>query len=316
MSRLILKKINASDVPTPSANTVTLFIDITSGKLTAKDETGIVVDVGDNYANLVFWWNNAMEQAADLPIAEEGERGMRLDEIGRKVYEKQSGLWVYVFDMDGGASLIPFTDAGYPALTNVGQTLLLLMDIDLVVELSGGSINEVGLTVDDVSFSWTLSRDVTSQILDNGIGSIPPGTTIYDLIAAGITGNTTFTITVADEIDESQSSTSVLFKHPVYYGIGGETIDNAGVLALSGYELRDDREAEFDVIGGGYYIYFAMPASYAPEPTFFVNGILNTAWEKTTIVGFENASGYIEPYYIYRSTYLQNASDNIHIKIA
>ena len=52
----------------------------------------------------------------------------------------------------------------------------------------------------------------------------------------------------------------------------------------------------------GQYVYFAYPSSFGVA-TFTVNGLLNTDWSLTTRA-FVNASGYSEPFHIYRSNNL------------
>lgn len=177
------------------------------------------------------------------------------------------------------------------------------------VSLSGGSINEVGTTVQDVFLSWSTNKTMVSRTLsapvpvgDRDRG--PGGSGSYLHEGANRTTNTTYTITVNDGQQNASNSTSVNFRFRRHWGTSELTsLNDAQILSLQGSELATGRNKSWLQNGNGEYIYYAYPTSFGAA-TFTINGLLNTDFtlEQRDHV---NAHGVTVPFNIYRTNSIQ-----------
>lgn len=166
---------------------------------------------------------------------------------------------------------------------------------------------EVGQTVTSVSLSWTLNKTMTSLSLNNGIGDIDPGLTVYTHEPVSITSNTTYTLTAGDGSNTTTRSTSFYFRHRRWRGTSPNTeLSSSDILALGSSAFDTNRSHSFSIDGNGEYIWICYPAAWG-EAAFTVNGLASTAWTRYT-VSHTNASGHTENYYCYRSNTMQNGT--------
>lgn len=197
-------------------------------------------------------------------------------------------------------------------IKNVKQALDTLLYVEpKITSFIGGGNYEIGTTVADVNLTWTINKNVTSQVLEKAgasVGDIDVSARTYTDTEANLSTNTTYKLTVSDGIKSTTAITTISFKHKRYYGVStNDTLDNAGILGLSN-ELTDNRiqTRTFDCSGGKYF-YFVLPKSMCTGISFKVGGL--TFSDMTVIeVGFTNASGYTSTYNIYRSTEFQTGS--------
>lgn len=204
----------------------------------------------------------------------------------------------------GDASEITYHNPSYPTVEAALDELLYIAP---VVVLTGGSTVEIGQTVNSVVLNWTVNKEITSQSIDQGIGSLLPSLRTYTHSGQTITTNRTYTITVNDGATPATSSTSVLFSNKRYWGTSTLTsLTDAQIIALSS-EFSSSRvqTRTFDCTGGKYF-YFAWPTSFG-TPSFKVGGL---SFSDMTLVtrAFVNASGYSSSYDIYRVTNIQTGS--------
>lgn len=176
------------------------------------------------------------------------------------------------------------------------------------VVLSGGSSHEKGETVTSVSLTWTLNKDITSQSINQGIGTLDVELRVYTHSGQTITTNRTYTITVSDGVNSDTSSITVAFYNKRYYGVSADdTLSDAEILAqLSGeYSSSRVQTRTFDCSGGKYF-YIVYPTSWGTA-SFKVGGLSFSDMNLETR-SFTNASGYAESYNIYRPNNIQTGS--------
>jgi hypothetical protein len=175
--------------------------------------------------------------------------------------------------------------------------------VPLAVSSFSNSIGvvEKGSSVASANLAWAYNNPVTSQSLDNGIGSLLPTVTTYHDVGPW-TSNRTWTLTGSYGTDTVHATTSILFESKRYWGPQAATsLTDGQIIALSS-EFGTSFGMSHSITCAAQYLYFAFPASFG-IPTVTVNGLVNTAW---TVVAraFVNASSYNTSYNIYRSNNL------------
>ena len=182
--------------------------------------------------------------------------------------------------------------------------------VPLQVTSFGNTVNvaEIGATVPNTTLSWVYNKAVTSQSIDQGIGVLASG--LRTTPATGPwTNGITWTVTASDGTVTAHRSTGISFMNRRYWGPDASpAINDAGIIALSS-EFASSFSQSRTITAAAQYIYFAFPSSFG-TPQFTVNGLLNTAWTKTTR-SFVNASGHASSYDIWRSDNLLTGTYNI-----
>ena len=213
-----------------------------------------------------------------------------------------------------GAGEVTANDVAYSngEYTSVKEALDALLYVAPTVQfIQGGSSQEIGASLENVTVKWKTNKDVTTQVLKKNnvqVGELTATDREYTDTGANITTNTTYTITVGDGNKTATASANITFRPKRYWGVStSATLDNAGVLALSG-ELCNDRTQTrtFDCSGGKYF-YIVLPKSMCNNITFKVGGLAFSDMEVTEIQ-LTNASGYTQAYNIYRPTEIQTGS--------
>lgn len=183
---------------------------------------------------------------------------------------------------------------------------------NIVTFVNNVGIAETGSTVAAVNLTWTLSGSTpTSQSINQGIGAIPVGT-LTATYSTPFSANKTFTLTVQNAQGTDTANSSVLFEQKRYWGTSLSTsLNDAGVLGLSSEFGTSITMATKTITSSVAYIYLAWPTAWG-TPQITVNGLLNTAWTKTTRA-FVNGSGYSSSYDIYRSDNLLTGTYQISV---
>jgi hypothetical protein len=211
---------------------------------------------------------------------------------------------------------ISFDYGGY---TEIDTPLRELIDATLyrapLVALSNtAGVVELGTTVDDVTVNWTLSQGViTTQSLTD-VETLAANVRTYAFTALGLNGPAakTYTLTYSDGRTTRNAATEIIFRQKRYWGLSSfSTLASSDILALDS-EFTTTKTQTRLFYPSNQYLYFAYPADFG-EAAFVVNGLTNTAWEKTT-VNVTNAAGYESFYFVYRSTYLQNAALTVEVR--
>jgi hypothetical protein len=194
------------------------------------------------------------------------------------------------------------------------------IQIGLYTALTGSITNdtpthEKGETVNDINLSWSYNNalSVTSQSINQGIGSIPLGTYTHALTAQGLTTNKTWTLTATDGTTTINPTTTVAFYDKRYWEpntITGPPTDGEIIAMTSEFASSRGTTKSFDC-SGGKYIWICYPASWGAG-TFWVGGlqVTFTLFSKT----FVNASGYSTSYYCYRSNNILNGSITVTVQ--
>lgn len=189
---------------------------------------------------------------------------------------------------------------------------------------------ENGDTVTSVQFNWTLPSDGSSQSINNGIGTIAPVTLRTHTESVSLTTDTTYTLTVIDNLTPYNANATVDFKYRIYWGVstdnnvGGVDTASAGVpqsggtpIAINASDLvtagitnsvlanNKNQTRNFNATGGRF-LYFLWPTAYG-VPTFTVNGFPSTGW-KGIDTTFTNTFLVPTTYTVWRTQFIQNGS--------
>lgn len=226
------------------------------------------------------------------------------------VYSRVGGQWKI---LAGGVGIDgSYNNPTYPALTTIAGAL----DYLLYVPVAGTGLAvspptaEVGQAVSSVLLSWGYTLPVTTQSV-SGPGAVP--LTVADrsktLTGIGLTSTTAYSVTGSDGKTTVTQSASIQFLRRRFWDVSFLSSVSPDNLANS--ELTSTRTQSKTFNASGQYIYFAWPSSFG-TPTFTINGLLNTAWVKSTM-SRTNGYGYVENYDVYRSQYLQTGSITVSV---
>lgn len=230
------------------------------------------------------------------------------------IEERESyGVWERIdVQPSGGSSSVTaadvsYTNTGYPNIHNVEEALNSLLYVAPHVSISGGGNYEIGYVVPSVILSWNWNKTITSQSLNQGIGSLGIDVRTYTYTEP-IHTTTSFTITGSDGTRTATASTSVVFSPKRYWGVSENTnLTDEQILGLSN-ELSTSRTQTrtFDCTGGKYF-YFVIRTQYCDGISFKVNGLSFTDMDVETR-SVINAQGYSASYNIYRVHNIQTGS--------
>lgn len=161
------------------------------------------------------------------------------------------------------------------------------------------SIAELGEIVSNLKLTWSYNKEPVIQKLDNS--TLDNNIREYT-VNSNIETNKTFRLEVSDGKNTVNKTTSINFYNGRYHGVSNsENYDSDFILSLN-KTLTNSRACSFTVdCGQGQYIFFAIPTRFG-TPTFTVGGFTG-GFTKVATVDFTNASGYTEPYNIYKSDY-------------
>lgn len=161
---------------------------------------------------------------------------------------------------------------------------------------------EIGSTVNNITLAWKLNKKPASLTID-GTAQEAVADGSLSLTGLGLKETKKWTLKATDERGTvATKETSLSFHNGVYYGVGSaqESYTSAFVRGLT-KTLRSTKLASFTAnAGAGQYIYYCLPTRMG-TCTFTVGGF-EGGFDLAGTINFENASGYKENYYIYRST--------------
>lgn len=170
------------------------------------------------------------------------------------------------------------------------------------------TIAEIGSTVSALTLNWTTNKTPTKLSLTTSsseeVVTISADVKQKDMSGLSATHdkNVSFTLKATDERDAvAEKSVSMQFHNGVYYGVAKEPTEynSKFILGLS-KELRNSKRRDITVTAGdGEYIYYCLPVRIG-KCTFTVGGFTG-GFSLVNTIEFENASGYKENYYIYKS---------------
>ena len=178
------------------------------------------------------------------------------------------------------------------------------------------STAEMGATVTQVTLIWNCNKKPVRVLLDKVDQEIGIAGTVTQT-NLDIQSTKTWEIAVADERGKTaQKQARLSFLNGVYYGAAAapEAYDSAFILGLK-KELRGSKLPSFTVTAGaGQYIFYCLPVRFG-TCSFKVGGF-DGGFSLATgePVAFENASGYTENYYIYKSTNANLGTTTVEVK--
>lgn len=185
--------------------------------------------------------------------------------------------------------------------------------IDITAISNTAGTKECGTALDSLTISWAVNKEPTGQVISTGDTLTAAQRSITwneaEIQAMGINAVAklvhTFTVTATDERGKTdKASTSVAFENRVYYGTAPmpNAVDRNFILSLPKSIMTGTRKRTFDMSDAeGYYTWYATPVRLG-ACAFKVNGF-NGGFNDPETILFENALGYEEPYYVYRSEY-------------
>jgi len=168
---------------------------------------------------------------------------------------------------------------------------------------------EIGATVTSETLNWTWNKTILAQSIDQGIGVLAPNLRTLNLTGLSITSNTTWTLTGDDGVNTATASATLSFLNKRFWGVSSVANPVGTDLDSLSSELSTTRAQSRSLSASAQYMYFAWPSTFG-TPTFTVNGLLNTAWVKTTLT-YTNLHGHAASYDVYRSTFLQNGTNSV-----
>lgn len=202
---------------------------------------------------------------------------------------------------------VAYTNEQYPDMENLQDAMDELLYTAPNVSISGGGSYEIGYKKETTNLSWTWSKKITSQSLNQGIGQLDPTVRSYTYDKP-ITSNTTFTITGTDGKTTKTASTSVTFQPSRYWGVSAKTsLTDADILGLSSELSTSRTQSRTFNCSGGKYFYFVIRTDYCSGIKFKVGGLSfsDMIVETRSVV---NAQGYSQSYNIYRVNNIQTGS--------
>lgn len=161
---------------------------------------------------------------------------------------------------------------------------------------------EIGSTVINLTFNWTLNKTPKMLLLENiNLNTMSTSYTWEDI---NLTENRVFTLYASDEDETTEATTAVTFVSAIYYGVSnltGDSINSDFVNSLTKL-LDDSKKLTFQVNAEvGEYIYFACPANLG-TPRFYVSGFEGGFILENGNVQVTNAFGRVETYQVWRSS--------------
>lgn len=206
------------------------------------------------------------------------------------------------------ASNVQYTNINFAAITNVQEALDYLLYAKPEVRLYGGETYEKGYCCECVDLWWEVNKEVTTQYINNGVGTIDCTLRNLSIEDANIEDDTTFTITVSDGKNKASASTKISFAQKIYWGVSANTeLSQEEILNFDNeFENVTENTCVFNCSGGKYF-YIVAPAKYHNDFMFRINGFIFSDMEETSLM-LKNASGYEDEYIVYRSNNIQTGS--------
>ena len=207
----------------------------------------------------------------------------------------------------GSANSIVYNNPNFPNCTTLDSALDTLFAKAFYVAPSITSFDitpsdivyEIGTTINNLEFNWTINKDIKSQTLTNcTLTDETVRTATYTL---PLSSNKTFILEISDGDNTASASKTISFLNKIYWGSAAQpiTYDDAFVLGLSNSKLTNSNKDDYDFdCPVGEYCYFATPVSMKIS-TAWVNGF-QTDLEELLTIQFTNASGYTSDYTISR----------------
>ena len=174
-----------------------------------------------------------------------------------------------------------------------------LLYVPLTINLTSNKQTtlEKGTIINSVIFSWSYSKDITSQKFNNQALEASLRSYTYNI---PFNTNKSFKLEANDGKGDFSKSMSFNFLNGRYWGVSNSNeYDNNFILSLS-KELVESKAKTFTVnCEEDQYIYFCIPSRLG-KCNFKVGGF-EGGFNKIETIQFTNSSGFTESYDIYKS---------------
>jgi hypothetical protein len=202
---------------------------------------------------------------------------------------------------------------GITITTPNGQTTV----ISLYVPLTGNlfvspSSAELGQVITTVNLNWSYNKPITSQSLNNGIGTLPITATSFVQNPILINSNITYRLTASDGVITITPTAVITYFHRVYWGVSLNDMLLPAEIQTGSSTLSNSRATNITYnCTGGYRFWYAYPVVFGLANAY-VNGFPFSGWigpsTSPQIVSITNTYGYTENYYYYLVNNVQNGA--------
>lgn len=207
----------------------------------------------------------------------------------------------------GTAEDTTYTNENFPQYDNVDLALDALFNKVYYVKPKINSFTmtpstteyEIGTVINEVTFDWTVNKDIVNQTLTDCTITVDDRTATY---SSDISSTKTFTLTIYDEENSASSSKKISFLPKIYYGSATEPAeyDSAFALGLSNSVLSSSVKRDYSFnCGSGEYSYIICPTSCSFDGNIWVNGF-QADMQGQGSISLTNASGYTQSYDVWR----------------
>lgn len=193
----------------------------------------------------------------------------------------------------------------YSADKTVGQVLddLLYTPITVSMTSTASAQNEMGSTISNPTYSWSISggNEIQSLIFNGQSIDTALRTITTDLI---ISSTTTITLVVSDGKSSKSASVTHQFLNGVYYGAATLPDDGYGSDFVSTLtkKLASSKSGSYVVNAGtDQYVYFCLPSTMGASADNFSVGGFTGGFQFVETISYENQFGYACNYDIWRS---------------
>jgi len=199
---------------------------------------------------------------------------------------------------------------GHAPITNVQEAIDFLLYVTPVINsfTATKSTYELGESISALGFNWALNKtDITSQVItgphvESGdeLGVVVRSSTLT--FSPNLETSSTFTLTVNDGTTIAAKNKNINFFNGVYNGnaVIPAVIDSNFINSLT-KKLQSSRSSSFTSnAGANTYVWYAHAKSQGIASFKF--GGFDGGMEAPSTISFTNSKGYVEDYYVYRST--------------
>ena len=223
--------------------------------------------------------------------------------------------------LGGNAETVTYENTDYPELTNVDKALDKILAKIYYIEpkINSFTMNpsiteyEIGTTVDNLQFNWTLNKEIVSQSLTDCTITVDDRTATY---SESLKNTKTFTLTVSDGEKTATSSKTIKFMNKAYWGSATEPTDYTSefILGLSSSKLASGKNGTYSItVGNGEYGYLALPTSFGTVTSCWIGGF-EVSLENCGTIAHTNASGNTTSYTIYKTARSGLGSISMEVK--
>ena len=169
---------------------------------------------------------------------------------------------------------------------------------------------EMGQTYSSPVLNWSFNKAITSQSLNQSIGSLSSALRTYTHSTSG-SSSITYILTASDGTTTITPQATINYYHRRFWGTTTNSSLTESEIESGTSELSNSRAKNitFDCTGGKRF-WFAYP-TYLGLSSVTVNGFPFTGWIGGTspeTISITNAYGYTENYYYYIINNIQNGS--------